>query len=96
MTMSEELVHRPLFGGALSVTIPARLDDISQFRQVPDTQEVFADANTDQSVVVELLEPCEAEDGDAAKFHFNSLASDNEASETLFEETVDPSPLPNG
>lgn len=35
--------------------IPSRLVDISDFRPVPDHQETFADGNTDQSVVIEVM-----------------------------------------
>eukprot|EP01104_Vermistella_antarctica_P011987 TRINITY_DN3398_c0_g1_i2.p1 TRINITY_DN3398_c0_g1~~TRINITY_DN3398_c0_g1_i2.p1 ORF type:complete len:202 (+),score=51.39 TRINITY_DN3398_c0_g1_i2:218-823(+) len=44
-----------LFGGALNLSIPTVFVDISQFRQVPDNQEVFVDVDRDQSIVVELL-----------------------------------------
>ena len=36
----EELVPRELFGGALALGIPARFVDVSNFRPVPDNQEV--------------------------------------------------------
>lgn len=50
------LQRHELYGGAMSLEIPSRLVDISAFRQVPDHQEVFADADTDQSVIVEINE----------------------------------------
>ena len=37
----EELVTRDLFGGALVMGMPARFMDISDFRPVPDSQEVL-------------------------------------------------------
>ena len=40
----------PLWGGALSIRMPPRFKDISKFRQVPDTQEVFVDEQTDQVI----------------------------------------------
>ena len=45
---------RQLYGGAMSIDIPERFEDISQFRQVPDHQEAFADSNTDSSIIIEL------------------------------------------
>ena len=47
---------RKLYGGAIVADVPARFLDISMFREVPDNQEVYADVNTDESVIVELLE----------------------------------------
>ncbi len=46
---------RQLFGGAVSLSVPARLVDVSDFRPVPDNQEVLADGATDQSVIVEIM-----------------------------------------
>ena len=46
---------RQLFGGAVIMGIPARLVDVSDFRPVPDNQEVLADGSTDQSVIVEIM-----------------------------------------
>ncbi|CAG8504106.1 9503_t:CDS:2 [Paraglomus brasilianum] len=71
---------RSLFGGAISTYIPPNFIDVSDIRQVPDNQEVYADVDTDQSIVVEILQLAqEASDDDAAKFHFDSLAHDNDA-----------------
>jgi hypothetical protein len=44
-----------LYGGMASVDLPSRMTDISDFRPVPDHQEVYTDANSDQSVSVEIL-----------------------------------------
>ena len=40
----EELVARDLFGGALVMGMPARFVDVSDFRPVPDNQEVPTDS----------------------------------------------------
>lgn len=40
---------------------------ISQFRQIPDNQEVFVDMNTQQSLIFELLEQVEATNEQVAK-----------------------------
>ncbi|QRW00013.1 Ran guanine nucleotide release factor [Ceratobasidium sp. AG-Ba] len=52
----------------------------SELRQVPDTQEIFLSPESDVSVVFEVLESVEPVDPQgAAKFHFDSLAHDNDA-----------------
>lgn len=79
-------VERALFGGAFSLDIPPRFSDVSGVRQIPDNQEVFVDQNTDQSVIIEILEQVDsATDGDAAKFHFGVLAEDNGAPDSIVE-----------
>jgi hypothetical protein len=40
----------------MSAVCPASFEDISDFRPVPDTQEVFADARSDQSLIFDILE----------------------------------------
>ena len=85
----EDTQAKPLFGGALVCDLPSRFTDISDFRQLPDTQEVFADAVTDQSIIVEILEMAdESEANTAAEFHFRSLANDNDALESSIESPV--------
>ncbi|TYZ63165.1 hypothetical protein PybrP1_002060 [[Pythium] brassicae (nom. inval.)] len=69
---------RELFGGAISCSIPESFADVSDFRQVPDNQEVFADAQSDQCVIVELLQrEAGVRDEDSARFFFNEVASAN-------------------
>ena len=53
---SEPTTRRDLFGGAISADLPSRYVDVSDFRPIPDNQEVWADASRDESVVVEILE----------------------------------------
>ncbi|XP_030648606.1 ran guanine nucleotide release factor [Chanos chanos] len=73
---------RPLFGGALSAVIPHSARDISELRQIPDNQEVFAHSQTDQSVIIELLEyQSHVNDSDAARYHFEDVAGSNKATE---------------
>ena len=73
---------RPLFGGALSAVIPHTATDISEVREIPDSQEVFAHAHTDQSLIVELVEyQAQVADQDAAKYHFEDIAGTNNALE---------------
>eukprot|EP00730_Choanoeca_flexa_P017360 TRINITY_DN834_c0_g1_i1.p1 TRINITY_DN834_c0_g1~~TRINITY_DN834_c0_g1_i1.p1 ORF type:complete len:193 (+),score=47.50 TRINITY_DN834_c0_g1_i1:122-700(+) len=86
MEVAEDAVTRDLYGGAMTVNIPERFTDISQFRQLPDNQEVYADAVTDQSIIIEILELADEVAADkAAEFHFNSLAHDNSALESNIE-----------
>ncbi|KZV70487.1 Mog1p/PsbP-like protein [Peniophora sp. CONT] len=71
---------RDLFGGAITATLPTSLIDASDLRQIPDTQEVFLSPTSDVSIILEILESVPATDLiDAAKYHFNSLAHDNDA-----------------
>lgn len=64
----------------MSARIPHSAKDISDLREMPDNQEVFAHCHTDQSLVVELLEfQSQVEDQDAAKYHFEDIAGSNEA-----------------
>lgn len=73
---------RPLFGGALSALIPYNVTDISELREIPDNQEVFAHPHTDQSLIVELLEyQGQVADQDAARYHFEDIAGSNKAQE---------------
>lgn len=78
--IDDTLVPRPLFGGAARMAFPARFVDISDFRPIPDNQEVFADANLDQSLVIEIVE-CQAGvlDAEAGGFYLEDLAQHNEA-----------------
>lgn len=72
----------PLFGGALSAVLPQTATDISKVREIPDNQEVFAHAHTDQSLIVELVEyQGQVADQDAARYHFEDIASSNKALE---------------
>uniref|UniRef100_A0A673CAT0 Ran guanine nucleotide release factor n=1 Tax=Sphaeramia orbicularis TaxID=375764 RepID=A0A673CAT0_9TELE len=73
---------RPLFGGALSAVIPPSATDISELREIPDNQEVFAHAHTDQSLIVELVEyQAQVADHDAPRYHFEDIAGSNKALE---------------
>eukprot|EP00033_Pygsuia_biforma_P006058 GCRY01006727.1.p1 GENE.GCRY01006727.1~~GCRY01006727.1.p1 ORF type:complete len:189 (+),score=37.25 GCRY01006727.1:104-670(+) len=69
-----------LFGGAVVCDIPPRFFDISQLRQVPDNQEVFTDANRDETLVVELLAlDHSVSDENCPKYYYDEQISDNEA-----------------
>ncbi|TRZ03582.1 hypothetical protein DNTS_013497 [Danionella cerebrum] len=71
-----------LFGGALSAVIPPNSKDISELREIPDNQEVFAHSQTDQSIIIELLEyQSQVQDAEAARYHFEDVAASNKATE---------------
>ncbi|KAJ1727136.1 hypothetical protein LPJ61_004734, partial [Coemansia biformis] len=61
-----DLASRDLYGGAMSMAVPSGMVDVSNFRTVPDNQEVFADDN-DCSVIVEILESVSAQKHDALR-----------------------------
>ncbi|XP_010901293.2 ran guanine nucleotide release factor [Esox lucius] len=80
LRMQDVRLGRPLFGGALSATIPYSAKDISELREIPDNQEVFAHCHTDQSIIVELLEfQNHVQNEDAARYHFEDVAGSNKA-----------------
>ena len=69
-----------LFGGSITVLLPATFDDISTIRQVPDHQEVFVDRESEISFIVELVNyNGDVTDNNAPKFYFTDLAECNEA-----------------
>ncbi|XP_062844732.1 ran guanine nucleotide release factor [Trichomycterus rosablanca] len=78
---------RPLFGGAMSAVLPPNTTDISELREIPDNQEVFAHTNTDQSFIIELLEyQSHVQDSQAARYHYEDVASGNKAGRTEVKE----------
>jgi len=59
----------------------------SLIRQVPDTQEVYLSSDSNDSIVLETLSRVSVDDSsDAAKFHFDSIAHDNEALSSSVED----------
>lgn len=93
MTGSTDRVK--LYGGAITSTIPLGFVDVSMFRQVPDTQEVFVsnEDGCDDSVVFDILERVDASsDKQAVSDHIEELSILNNAGEnymTLTLESVD-------
>ncbi|KAI4373604.1 hypothetical protein MLD38_011713 [Melastoma candidum] len=80
---------RPLFGGAVSTTFPLSFQDVSEVRQVPDHQEVFADPWRDQSLIFELLElKQDVEDHGSAVWFLQDIAAVQDAGQcTLLEQS---------
>lgn len=67
-----------LYGGAISVQIPTDFIDASQFREIPDTQEVFVNTRQDDSIVFDLMERVEAtNDQQALKDHLSEISEIN-------------------
>jgi len=59
----------------------------SDLRQVPDTQEVFLYPDSGVSIIFEVLQRVDKEDDqDAARFHFESVAHDNDAKSQTIQE----------
>ncbi|XP_058870538.1 ran guanine nucleotide release factor [Acipenser ruthenus] len=85
----------PLFGGAFSAVLPPGFRDVSELREIPDNQEVFAHSHTDQSIIVELLEYQGHVTGrDAARYHFEDVACSNEAAGPGGSQVLSVEPLP--
>ncbi|KDQ12300.1 hypothetical protein BOTBODRAFT_34587 [Botryobasidium botryosum FD-172 SS1] len=83
----------PLFGGAISVNLPAGLLDASDIRQVPDTEEVLLAKDSDISYIFEILQRVEPDELEkAAEFHFDALAHDNSANSTRIHRISAPAP----
>ncbi|KAI7821299.1 hypothetical protein BX661DRAFT_200765 [Kickxella alabastrina] len=63
----------------MSMLVPSTFIDVSQFRTVPDHQEVFADQQpTDQNLIVEILESAPYEKHEALRYHFAQVNEINE------------------
>eukprot|EP00899_Mesostigma_viride_P022547 jgi/Mesvir1/3477/Mv11968-RA.1 len=68
--------------------IPARFLDVSDFRPVPDNQEVLADGDRDQSIIIELLERAQhVPDAECASWFFHDLAGEMSAGSAALEGT---------
>mmetsp|Transcript_23152 Transcript_23152/g.38097 ORF Transcript_23152/g.38097 Transcript_23152/m.38097 type:complete len:187 (+) Transcript_23152:93-653(+) len=72
---------RKLFDGAIEVKIDPQFVDVSDFRPVPDSQEVFSNEANDRSIIVEIMEYVhDTEDACAAVGeHFREIAALNDA-----------------
>ncbi|KAH3665684.1 hypothetical protein OGAPHI_003872 [Ogataea philodendri] len=73
---------KQLYGGAIAVDLPKSVIDASDFRQIPDTQEVFlagegSSLGQDDAVIFDLLEAVSVPDSEAANYHLQELAKLN-------------------
>lgn len=84
-----------LYGGAMRMCLPDTFTDASNYRQVPDNQEVYTDAETGACVIVELLSrQRDVPNAEAGTFFFFDLAKDNGcAREDVAELETAPLPL---
>ncbi|KAJ1271334.1 hypothetical protein BS78_06G121000 [Paspalum vaginatum] len=83
----ESSIPRALFGGAISTAFPARFQDVSDIREVPDHQEAFVDPARDESLIFELLDlKSEVDDADSALWFLRDLASEQDAEDDLVME----------
>jgi hypothetical protein len=84
-----------LFGGAMHCHIPPSFLDISTLRQVPDNQEVWADNDSDSSLIIELLQIPESSSVLPAIYHYNELAEFNSAqsSSTIMDSSPHSGPI---
>jgi len=75
---------RPLFGGTISVELPASMRDESDCYPVPDHQEIFLDEATQQCVIVEIVEHNlgRGTPEDVCRYYLDDMAQLNEAKST--------------
>nr|CDS32961.1 ran guanine nucleotide release factor [Hymenolepis microstoma] len=86
MAAPSGLTQQPLYGGALEIQLPSPANDVSNFRQVPDNQEIFVNPANNQSIIVDILEAISEPDlVEAVKFHFQEIAECNSATETVVD-----------
>ena len=81
--MEVPIVVRRLFGGAVDLALPTRMVDVSEHRTVPDHQEVFTDANLDQSIIVEFVEHLGVADDECGEAFFCDLADGMDAVDAI-------------
>ncbi len=71
-----------LYGGAITAQIPSDLVDASNFRQIPDTQEVYVcrDSkylNQSDALIIDLMERVNVKDNDALNYHLSEICNLN-------------------
>lgn len=76
----------PLFGGAITLRLPASFEDVSLVRQVPDHQEVYVDRYSERSLILEIVQhDKEVPSAQAARHYFTDLAECNEATSAILD-----------
>ena len=91
MNSKNNMIKKDLYGGHMSALIPASWLDASDFRQIPDTQEVYLPPDSENvSLIIELVEapPGDLSLSDAIREHYKTLAEDNEASVSHLKDSV--------
>lgn len=61
----------------------SEFDDVSNFRQVPDNQEVFTNVSTGTCIVIELMSKQEVSNEQCGVFFFSDLATSNSSVDTV-------------
>lgn len=78
----EEFSVRELYGGAIEVLLPSRLNSLGDLLPIPDTQEVYSDPLNGCNYIVELLEMSQlGSDIDAVNNIFSDILEANSASQ---------------
>lgn len=72
-------VKTNLYGGAITADFPIGFIDASQFREIPDTQEVYVSETVDDSLVIDLMEAVEEIGDEAVNTHLKEIAEMNNA-----------------
>ena len=82
--MADQMPYKnnDLFDGTFSIELPETFQDIRDKSYVPDNQEVFTDISSDGHLIMEVTEPPQIPDTEAAKYYFDDLAECNEALES--------------
>ncbi|KAL8971780.1 MAG: hypothetical protein Q9183_000895 [Haloplaca sp. 2 TL-2023] len=80
--MTTGFKHVELYGGAITVNLPAGYGDVSNIREVPDHQEIYLDANGFSSIVIELAERVSdpSTDQAALRYHFEDIVDEQDTS----------------
>ncbi|KAL1306017.1 hypothetical protein AAFC00_004147 [Neodothiora populina] len=79
-----------LYGGAIRADLPTNFGDVSDIRQVPDTQEVFLDKDGFTSIVFDILERVGEEENcktdlEALKYHLEDIVEDDTEGTQVWE-----------
>ncbi|KAI9788619.1 MAG: hypothetical protein M1816_006765 [Peltula sp. TS41687] len=72
-----EFTPATLFGGAITVSLPADFADVSSIRQVPDNQEVYLSRTGLTSIIFDLTE--RVVDDAALRYHLQDILDDADA-----------------
>ncbi|KAI4204642.1 MAG: hypothetical protein LQ350_000957 [Teloschistes chrysophthalmus] len=80
--MTDTFKLTELFGGAITVSLPAGYTDVSNIREVPDHQEIYLDASGFSSIVIEIAERVTdpPTDDEALRFHFEDIVDEQDSS----------------
>ncbi|KAL9136418.1 MAG: hypothetical protein Q9175_002377 [Cornicularia normoerica] len=78
--MTTPLKHTELFGGAITAKIPSNFTDVSNLRQVPDSQEVYLDKNGFTSLTFDITERVShlLTDKEALEYHFADIVAEKD------------------